>query len=56
MIGSYPLSGLAIEKEAMIILLNQKITALYCRLNQEDDQNGDSNSIAHQKDLLQKYA
>lgn len=32
------------------------ITALYCRLSQEDDLQGESNSIKNQKLLLQKYA
>ena len=35
---------------------NQKITALYCRLSSEDDANGDSNSIQHQKEFLERYA
>ncbi len=35
---------------------NQKITALYCRLSQEDDTQGDSNSIQNQKEFLEKYA
>lgn len=35
---------------------NQKITALYCRLSQEDGLQGDSNSIINQKLMLQKYA
>lgn len=33
-----------------------KITALYCRLSQEDDNKGDSNSIENQKLFLDKYA
>jgi len=33
-----------------------KITALYCRLSQEDEKNGDSMSIQNQKMLLQNYA
>ena len=33
-----------------------KITALYCRLSQEDALQGESNSIANQKKLLQDYA
>ena len=33
-----------------------KITALYCRLSQEDDLHGESNSITNQKAILQKYA
>lgn len=35
---------------------NQPITALYCRLSQEDDLQGESNSIRNQKLMLQKYA
>ncbi len=37
-------------------LLNQKITALYCRLSQEDENKGDSDSIINQKAILTKYA
>lgn len=33
-----------------------KATALYCRLSQEDAQQGDSNSIQNQKSILGKYA
>lgn len=32
------------------------ITALYCRLSQEDMLQGESNSIKNQKLILQKYA
>ena len=32
------------------------ITALYCRLSRDDGAAGDSNSIANQKKMLQKYA
>ena len=32
------------------------ITALYCRLSQEDALDGDSNSIINQKAILSKYA
>ena len=35
---------------------NDKITALYCRLSQDDGLDGDSNSITNQKAILQKYA
>ena len=35
---------------------NEKITALYCRLSKEDEQQGDSNSIINQKEMLAKYA
>lgn len=32
------------------------ITALYCRLSRDDELQGDSNSIIHQKQILKKYA
>jgi len=35
---------------------NQQITALYCRLSRDDENQGDSNSIANQKVILSKYA
>lgn len=35
---------------------DQKITALYCRLSQSDEQDGDSNSIQNQKAILKDYA
>lgn len=35
---------------------DNKITALYCRLSQEDDLQGESNSITNQKAILKKYA
>ena len=34
----------------------RKITALYERLSRDDDQQGESNSIANQKKLLESYA
>ena len=34
----------------------QQITALYCRLSNEDDLEGESNSIQNQRALLQRYA
>lgn len=33
-----------------------KITALYCRLSQDDGLDGDSNSIQNQKKILEQYA
>lgn len=33
-----------------------KITALYCRLSQEDANEGESNSISNQKRILEQYA
>lgn len=35
---------------------DNKITALYCRLSQDDALDGESNSITNQKALLSKYA
>lgn len=35
------------------MLQSNKITALYCRLSQEDMQAGESGSIQHQKMILQ---
>lgn len=35
---------------------NQTMTALYCRLSQEDELAGESNSIHNQKQILQEYA
>lgn len=36
--------------------LNAPVTALYCRLSQEDAREGESNSIANQRAILAKYA
>lgn len=44
---------------AMMTLLNslaEKWAALYVRLSRDDDNEGDSNSIAHQVEILTKYA
>lgn len=35
---------------------NIRFTALYCRLSSDDELKGDSNSIIHQKQILQDYA
>jgi DNA invertase Pin-like site-specific DNA recombinase len=35
---------------------SEQMTALYCRLSQEDAREGESNSIANQKAILSKYA
>ena len=37
-----------------IMKQSDKITALYCRLSRDDDQQGDSNSIVNQKAFLAK--
>ena len=34
----------------------EKWTALYVRLSRDDDNEGDSNSISHQVEILTKYA
>ena len=34
----------------------EKITALYCRLSQEDENKGDSDSIVNQEAILTRYA
>jgi DNA invertase Pin-like site-specific DNA recombinase len=36
--------------------MTDKITALYCRLSQDDMIDGESNSITNQKLILKKYA
>lgn len=36
--------------------MTDKITALYCRLSQDDMLDGESNSITNQKAILQKFA
>lgn len=36
--------------------MTNKITALYCRLSQDDMLAGESNSITNQKDILSKFA
>ena len=38
------------------MLDQQKITILYCRLSNEDAQEGESNSIANQREYLTRYA
>lgn len=51
-----PVLTVANDKEVNNMATDNKITALYCRLSQEDELLGESNSIANQKDLLLKYA
>ena len=36
--------------------MNDKIDAIYCRLSRDDAQNGESNSISNQRELLLRYA
>ena len=35
---------------------SDKITAIYCRLSRDDEQEGESNSIVNQRAILKKYA
>lgn len=37
-------------------LIREKWAALYARLSRDDDNEGDSNSISHQIEILTKYA
>ena len=46
-----PLKG-----DAEMLRATNKITALYCRLSQEDSQEGDNNSVVNQKNILLNYA
>jgi DNA invertase Pin-like site-specific DNA recombinase len=48
--------GLPNEKEVFMKQANQKYTILYARLSQEDDREGESNSIQNQRLMLEKYA
>ena len=43
-------------KEDNTDMSGAKITALYCRLSQEDARLGESLSIEHQKEILLQYA
>jgi DNA invertase Pin-like site-specific DNA recombinase len=48
--------GLPNEKEVIMTQANQKFTILYGRLSQEDERDGESNSIQNQRLMLEKYA
>ena len=50
--GCYPFYG---RKGATMNQQPDKITALYCRLSQDDALDEESNSITNQKALLSKY-
>mgnify|MGYP002167004865 CR=1 FL=1 len=50
------LLGCLNRKEKQMNQQPEKITALYCRLSQDDALDGESNSITNQKALLSKYA
>ena len=46
----------AVGKEKALQRQQEEITALYCRLSQDDGREGESNSIVNQKEYLFKYA
>lgn len=50
------LSVVPMKEETEMLRATDKITALYCRLSQEDALAGDSNSIVNQKNILLQYA
>ena len=45
-----------LKEDAEMQRATEKITALYCRLSQEDANEGESNSIQNQKAILLQYA
>lgn len=47
---------LAVETEVIMSKQSEPITALYCRLSQEDARESEPNSIANQRAILSKYA
>ena len=51
MLGLQKGKGVYMTKQA-----ENKITALYCRLSQDDGRDGDSNSIVNQREILSQYA
>ena len=54
---SNPVQTVALEKEETELLrATDKITALYCRLSNEDSLDGESNSIQNQRRILSDYA
>ena len=54
---SNPVQTVALEKEETELLrATDRITALYCRLSQEDSLDGESNSIQNQRRILSAYA
>lgn len=55
-IKTNPVLTVAPDKEDKDMRATEKITALYCRLSQEDERLGESLSIENQKIILQGYA
>ncbi|MBR0194789.1 MAG: recombinase family protein [Oscillospiraceae bacterium] len=53
---SNPVQTVALEKEETeLIRATDKITALYCRLSNEDSLDGESNSISNQRRILESF-
>ena len=50
------LTAAPVKEETEMLRAAGKITALYCRLSQEDSLDGESNSISNQKNILLQYA
>lgn len=50
------LAAAPVKEETEMLRAAGKITALYCRLSQEDSLDGESNSISNQKNILLQYA
>lgn len=46
----------AAQKEVIMPTATNKLTALYCRLSQEDERAGESMSIQNQKEMLRQFA
>lgn len=44
------------EMEVKMDRQSDKLAAFYCRLSRDDETDGDSNSITHQKQLLERHA
>ena len=55
-ISSTPILSADANVKEDVMRDQQKITILYCRLSNEDSQDGESNSIQNQRELLTKYA
>ena len=53
---SYQSNTAAALQYPFAVVSEEEITALYCRLSQDDKLEGDSNSIINQKKILKKYA
>lgn len=53
----HPFWCLGAQRKGMVIAMrNEKITPLYERLSRDDELQGESNSISHQKQMLEEFA